>query len=662
MNKKSFFQFGIQNKILFPIVLMLFLSILAISVYSYRQQNHIINDLMANIVTTSLAQIASDIDRSEDSIQALKKALNKNYLRQARAIREIFEKNPDMISTQNIIALAKDIGVDEIHVVDENGILRWGNITGFYGFDFSTTDQTRSLLKGLKDKTFELAQRPTERGADKVFFQYITIARRDTPGLIQIGVQPKELQKLIAKTDLQTIVKNQRVGEKGYAALMDLEGRIIAHPDSQKIGSKITDLEWGQKIVQQKQGKLKYFFNGQEHFSAFQQKTDKIILSTLTTEPYMAPLKQLRNRMIMAAILSMVISVLVIVTIVRKIVISVNHAVNGLKDISEGEGDLTKRLTISSNDEIGELGKWFNVFIEKLQGIITHISKNSGDLNGSSDTLLTIAKEMSDEANNMSEKSQSVATAAEEMSANMTSVAAAAEESSANINMVSAAAEEMTSTINEIAQNTEKTKLTSNDAAIQAKSASSKINDLTKAALKIGKVVETITDISEQTNLLALNATIEAARAGEAGKGFAVVAAEIKVLARQTAEATLDIKEKIEQIQTSTKDSVSEIAQVTNAILNANEMIDTVAAAVEEQSATTKEIAENVNQAALGIQEVTTNVAQSSVVSHEIAKDIADVNHSSNKMSENSHKVTKDSEGLSNLSEELNKTVDQFII
>lgn len=346
----------------------------------------------------------------------------------------------------------------------------------------------------------------------------------------------------------------------------------------------------------------------------------------------------------------------------QNVVTPINTIAESMEDIATGEGDLTKRINIKNKDEIGALVGWFNIFVEKLQGIIREISENSSQLNISSGGLLAVSKEMCEGADNMSAQSSGVARSAGEMSANLSSVAEATEQSSTNIGMVSAAAEEMTSTINEISQNTEKTRTTSNQVVLRTKKASGNIGNLSQSAREIGKVVETINDISEQTNLLALNATIEAARAGEAGKGFAVVAGEIKSLAQQTAEATLEIKEKIGNIQHSTQETVTEIEEITMAINGVNEMIDMVAAAVEEQSVTTREIAGNVTQAAQGIEQVTENVTQNSRVASEIAKHIIDMNQSSNRISNNSLQVNTSAGNLSLLSEGLKKIIDQFKI
>lgn len=364
------------------------------------------------------------------------------------------------------------------------------------------------------------------------------------------------------------------------------------------------------------------------------------------------------------------VSICIILVLILSILLSIkyivsnpiNTSVNMLKNIAQGEGNLTKRLTVMSNDEIGELAKWFNIFIEKLQGIIKELAGNSDTQNKASDELFAISKQLSEGAGRMSENSDRIAAAAEEMSTNMTSVAAATEESSTNIHMVSAAAEQMTSTIVEIAENTEKTRTASNEAVERIQKTSTNIGLLSDSAQKIGNVVETINDISEQTNLLALNATIEAARAGEAGNGFAVVAGEIKSLSQQTAEATFEIKEKIENIQSSTQETVSEIEDVTIIINDVNNMIDTVSAAVEEQSVTTKEITRNVSQAAQGIQETTKNVANSSGVANSIADDISNMNKDSKITSDNSSRVFNSAEQLNELSSEMKRIINQFKI
>lgn len=331
-----------------------------------------------------------------------------------------------------------------------------------------------------------------------------------------------------------------------------------------------------------------------------------------------------------------------------------------LRDIAEGEGDMTRRLDAASKDEIGDMARWFNLFIEKIQDVIRGISASAQSLASSSANLSSISSQMSSGTADMSSRAGGVAAAAEEMSANMNSVAAATEEAATNMGLVASATEQMTSTVAEIARNMEKARNITGEAVADAKSASADIDALGHSAQDIGKVTETITEISEQTNLLALNATIEAARAGEAGKGFAVVANEIKELARQTAEATREIRGKIEGIQRSTQGTVTRIQGIGRVIGEIDGIVSTIATAAEEQSVTMREIASNVAQAAQGIQEVTRNVSESSAVSGEIARDIAGVNQAAGEMADGSNLVKMNAGELSRQSEELRALVGRF--
>jgi len=345
---------------------------------------------------------------------------------------------------------------------------------------------------------------------------------------------------------------------------------------------------------------------------------------------------------------------------VRAVIIPIKRTVAMLKDIAQGEGDLTKRMQILKNDEIGELATWFNHFLDRLEKIVRDFGSKAHSLQLSSDTLSSIATQLAESTMSSNERSQRVAQGAETMSTNMATVAAASEQAATNVNAVASAVEEMAATVKEIADNSINAQEIAYNAATGATKASEKVNRLGADVKEIGKVTEVITEISAQTNLLALNATIEAARAGESGKGFAVVANEIKELAKQTAEATGEIKAKIKAIQDSTSDTVSEIERISVIIQDVNGIVSTIATAVGEQSVATNIIAQNLNQASLGIQEVNQNVAEVSVVTSDISADIREVSQASGEMNIVSAQLTTQAHDLFNLSERLSEVVNKF--
>lgn len=361
----------------------------------------------------------------------------------------------------------------------------------------------------------------------------------------------------------------------------------------------------------------------------------------------------------LTTLLVVVLGISIALYVSRGIAGGVNIILQRTKAIAGGELS-GKPLELTTHDEIAELATAVNEMTVNLRHLVSDISGGVQTLGTSATQLSAVSAQTASGVTSMSEKAHGVAAAAEEASASTMSVASGMEQSSASLTSVASATEEMSATVGDIAANTARARATSEQATSKAVAISEQMQKLGRAAQEIGQVTETITNISAQTNLLALNATIEAARAGAAGKGFAVVANEIKELAKQTAEATEDIKARIAGVQNSAGLAITDIGEITAVIKEFGGIVSSIAAAIEEQAAVTRDVAGNIAQASAGVRDANTHIAQTSEVSKSIARDIAGVNGDVADIRRGGEQVQISAVELSHLADQLKTQVSQF--
>ena len=339
------------------------------------------------------------------------------------------------------------------------------------------------------------------------------------------------------------------------------------------------------------------------------------------------------GRLATVLIIGGVVCLLMVVFFPSMITNPLRELLQRIRDIADGEGDLTQRVVVHSNDELGQLSRAVNTFLEQLQTLIRQVAESTLQVASAAEEMSAIASGQEKLVNEQYMAVDQVSTAATEMSAaihevadNAHSTADAAREADRQGH---AAADVVSATMSDLRR-----------LAADVEEAAGVINNLEQDTDKIGGVLSVIEGIAEQTNLLALNAAIEAARAGEQGRGFAVVADEVRALAARTQDSTRDIQQMIQKLQSGTGQAVAvmqrgaELAgqsvekagttetslnETSASVMRINDMAAQIAAACEEQSQTTEDIARNIS----GIRDLSNQAAQSSQESRDASNALA---------------------------------------
>ena len=406
-------------------------------------------------------------------------------------------------------------------------------------------------------------------------------------------------------------VNSLTLNDAGYAFLLAKSGNIISHPNSDNNGKDYSQLFAGQTLSLNKHlqeidvngDSLWVSFTPLKNLKGMQWYIGVVVDVNLV----MADAHAMGIKALIGGIISVLISIIVLGALMKKILQPIGLLTESLVEINSGKGDLTKRLSIISNDEFGDVATQFNLFITNLQETITNVKNIALEVDKSTEDVTNESEQASRELNQQLSELDQLSTAMNTMASSAVEVASNAQVAAQS---ATTADQETAMGVTIVSHTTDSI----NKLAKQMEAAVESFAELVEFSNNIESILTVITSIADQTNLLALNAAIEAARAGETGRGFAVVADEVRSLASRTQQSTSEIRSMIEQLQsgvlqaeTNIKESreiaitTSEEASKANealesirsAIVKISDLNLQIAAAAEQQSATTEEINSN---------------------------------------------------------------------
>lgn len=531
-----------------------------------------------------LESIREKLDSNEQEIQRLTTNLGENNLAKSRAFADILAADPSILDKAGALDdICKRLMVNELHVIDKKGIITHSTVSAYIGFDMGSGEQSAAFLVINDDPSIEIVQEPQENAAEGIVVQYIGVARKDEPGLVQVGIRPEILEETLEQTKIDVVLGGIEFGEKGYVfAVNKADGTVLAHPDAGLIGQAASVM--GLKKLEAGKGSAK--LNGVRGYYMTQEYNDMLIGTFMPSSEFYAT----RTSQTIVVSITMILIFLALLYVINQIVgkqlISGIYRINdSLKQIAGG--DYSVHVQEDSNPEFAELSGSINTMAAGIRETISHNETLISQQNVDMENNRALIDHIKDACRNLESAARDTMKGAD-------SLEHGTEEQKNAIDGLERLLHGLEKELENSADETVKVTATTDKAVSEISRTkdqllylSDSINNISEISLKIEKIIGEIDSIAEQTNLLALNASIEAARAGETGRGFAVVATQVGELAARSSQAAQEtndlIQSSVEAVRKGkqvTDETAKEFENVVGIISQVDAEVETIASLV----------------------------------------------------------------------------------